>query len=83
MGVNEEWTTAELSTLRRIIKKAEADPDFSKADIAALRALLEAFRGLQYLGRFAKWGIFALAAIAATLTAWSEITEKLRTWLVN
>lgn len=76
-----EWTDNELATLRKVIAKAEQDPDFSPADVKSLREMMEAFRGFQYLGRFTKWAIFILAALAGAITAWDQITERLRSWL--
>lgn len=76
-----DWTDAEIGTLRRLIKKAEADPEFSKDDIQALRQIADAFKGLRAFGRFAKWVIFVLAAIAGAVTAWETVAAKVRTWL--
>lgn len=76
-----EWTEKELFALRRLIAKAEADPDFSQDDIAALRQMAEAFKGFQYFGRFAKWIVFLLAAIAGGIAAWEQIMAKVRAWL--
>lgn len=76
-----DWTEAEIGALRRLIKKAEADPEFTQDDIQALRQIADAFKGLRAFGRFAKWVIFVLAAIAGAVTAWETITAKARTWL--
>lgn len=76
-----EWTDKELLALRRLIAKAETDPDFSQDDIAALRQIADAFRGFQYFGRFAKWVVFLLAAVAGGIAAWEQVTAKLRAWL--
>lgn len=74
------WTETEVGTLRRLIKKAEQDPEFSSDDIEALKQILDAFRGLRAFGRFAKWVVFILAAVAGAVTAWETITSKARTW---
>lgn len=76
-----DWTDAEIGTLKRLIQKAEADPEFSQDDIKALRQIADAFKGIQAFGRFAKWLIFILAAIAGAVTAWETITAKARAWL--
>ena len=75
-----EWTEKEVGVLRRLIAKAENDPEFSKDDIAALRTLADAFKGFQYFGRFAKWVVFLLAALAGFLTAYETVMVKVRTW---
>lgn len=74
------WTETEVGTLRRLIKKAEQDPEFSSEDIEALKQILDAFKGLRAFGRFAKWVVFMLAAVAGGVTAWETITSKARTW---
>ena len=76
-----EWTDRELFALRRLIAKAEVDPEFSPEEIAALCQMVEAFKGFQYLGRFAKWVVFLLAALAGGIAAWEQVTEKVRAWL--
>ncbi|MGB1266336.1 MAG: hypothetical protein ACPG6L_11495 [Nereida ignava] len=76
-----DWTEAEIGTLRRLIKKAEQDPEFSPDDIHALRQIADAFKGMRAFGRFAKWVIFMLAAIAGAVTAWETVSAKVRTWL--
>jgi sensor domain CHASE-containing protein len=76
-----DWTEAEIGALRRLIKKAEADPEFSQDDIQALRQIADAFKGLRAFGRFAKWVIFVLAAIAGAVTAWETVAAKVRQWL--
>ena len=75
------WTPSELVALRRLIAKAESDPDFTKDDITNLKQLADAFRGWQYLGRFTKWLICLLAALAGAIAAYETITTKVRTWL--
>jgi len=75
------WTPSELVALRRLIAKAESDPDFTKDDIVNLKQLADAFRGWQYLGRFTKWLIFLLAALAGAIAAYETITIKVQTWL--
>ena len=75
-----EWTDKELLALRRLIAKAETDPDFSQDDIAALQQMADAFKGFQYFGRFAKWVVFLLAAMAGGIAAWEQVTAKLRAW---
>lgn len=74
------WTETEVGTLRRLIKKAEQDPEFSSDDIEALKQILDAFKGLRAFGRFAKWVVFMLAAVAGAVTAWETITSKARAW---
>lgn len=76
-----DWTDAEIGTLRRLIKKAETDPEFTKDDIQALRQIADAFKGMRAFGRFAKWLIFLLAAMAGAVTAWETVAAKVRTWL--
>jgi len=75
------WTPTELAALRRLIAKAESDPDFTKDDITNLKQLADAFRGWQYLGRFTKWLIFLLAGLAGAIAAYETITIKVQTWL--
>lgn len=76
-----DWTDTEVETLRRLIRKAEQDPDFTKDDLDALRTIADAFKGLRAFGRLSKWVIFLLAAIAGALSAWDAISERVRAWL--
>lgn len=76
-----DWTNDEIGTLRRIIRKAETDPEFSDDDIKALRQIADAFKGLQAFGRLAKWVIFLLAAVAGAFSAWEAIMVKVRAWV--
>ncbi|GAA6176949.1 hypothetical protein [Sulfitobacter pacificus] len=78
-----DWTEKELAALRRLITKAEADPDFTRDDIDALRLIADAFKGFQYFGRFAKWVIFLLAAIAGAIAAWDAVIAKVRIWFAG
>ena len=75
-----DWTDGEAAALRRLIEKAEADPDFTSTDIAALRAMADTYRGLQYFGRFSKWIVFLLVALAGAIAAWETVTTKVRAW---
>jgi hypothetical protein len=78
-----EWTENELVMLRKLILKAEEDPEFSIADIANLKTMADAFKGFQYLGRFAKYVVFSLAALAGFLTAYETIAAKARAWFAG
>lgn len=75
-----DWTDGEAAALRRMIEKAEADPDFTATDIAALKAMADTYRGLQYFGRLSKWIVFLLVALAGAITAWETVTAKVRLW---
>ena len=75
-----EWTDGEAAALRRMMEKAQSDPDFTGTDIAALKTMVDTYRGLQYFGRFSKWIVFLLVAIAGGMTAWETVTEKVRVW---
>ena len=77
----QDWTEEEYQALRRLIAKAEKDPDFTPQDIEALKAIAEAFKGFQFFGRFSKWVIFILASIAGAITVWEQLISKVRTWL--
>lgn len=60
-------------------------PDFSESERAALHEMVNAWRGWQQLGRFAKWLIVGLGLIAtavASLTTLSAAAkEVIRSWL--
>ena len=77
----DDWTDSEIQILRRIIRKAQEDPEFTKEDVQALRQIADAFKGLRAFGRLTKWIIFILAAIAGALTAWETVSTKVRLWL--
>lgn len=77
----QEWTDEQQKKLLRLIDKAEEDADFSADDIAALRKMADAFRGLEAFGRVSKWLIFLLAALAGAITAWEQVTAKAVRWL--
>jgi len=74
------WTDGEAAALRRMLEKAQADPDFTPSDIAALKSMADSYRGLQYFGRFSKWIVFLLVAIAGGITAWETVTAKVQAW---
>lgn len=76
-----EWTEAEIAVLRKVMAKAEQDPDFSPEDLKSLHEMAEAFRGVMYLGRVGKWFIVGLAALAGGFTAWDQVSERIRVWL--
>ena len=78
-----DWTDKEIGTLRRLIQKAETDPDFTQDDINTLKQLADAFKGLRAFGRFTKWVVFALAALAGFLTAYEQVMEKVRAWVAG
>lgn len=73
-------TDGEAAALRRMLEKAQADPDFTAADIEALKAMADTYRGLQYFGRFSKWVVFLLVAFAGAIAAWETVTAKVRAW---
>lgn len=75
------FTDAETEALRKLIAHAERDPDFSADEITLIKQVLDAARTLLTLGRFAKWVIFILAALAGGLTAWGQIKEHFAKWL--
>ena len=74
------WTDGEAAALRRMMEKAQADPDFTASDIEALKAMADSYRGLQYFRRFSKWIVFLLVAIAGGITAWETVMAKVRAW---
>lgn len=74
------WTREELDSVRRMIEKAEKDPDFTATDVEVLKKVVEVAQGLGVFGRFTKWVIFILAALAGGLAAAEEIMEKARLW---
>lgn len=76
-----DWTEHELMALRRMIAKAETDPEFTEEDILMLQNVADAFKGLLAFGRFSKWIVFILAAVAGGLTAAEQVTAKVRIWL--
>lgn len=77
----QDWTDDDYSTLRRLIEKAKNDPEFTAEDVAALRKMSDAFRGIEAFGRVGKWLIFLLAALAGAMTAWEQVTTKVGEWL--
>lgn len=78
-----DWTEEEIRNLKKLLQKAERDPDFSEEDLENLRKLIDFMRSLELFGRFAKWIVFVLAAIAGAFTAWDQILERLRVWLAG
>lgn len=75
-----DFTDAEADALRKLLERAEKDPDFSADEITLIKQVIDAARTLLTLGRFAKWVIFILAAIAGGLTAWGQIREHVTKW---
>lgn len=79
--MSSDWTDTEMAVLRKMMKKAEEDPDFSAEDKEVIRQFLDAFKSLMFLGRFTKWVIFLLASIAGAIAVWDQLAAKVRTWL--
>lgn len=64
--------------LQKLEKHADKAPDFSAEELIALHAMINAWRGWQFLGRFAKWLIVALGLVAGAIASWSSITSLFR-----
>lgn len=67
--------------IRKLIARAESDPDFSSEEIERLKTVADAAQVLLALGRGAKWVIFILAALAGAMTAWTQVKAGVRAWL--
>lgn len=78
-----DWTSEELVALRKLVKKAQEDPDFTEEDVKVLKKFTETIRGLTAFGRFAKWIVFIFAAIAGFLTTWDQLSDRIRSWLAG
>lgn len=58
-----------------------AADDFSETETAALREIVQAWRGLVILGKTAKWVIVSLGLVAAFVASMGAIRDALRGWL--
>lgn len=71
--------------IRKVEAHLEAAPDFSESEIAAVHEMVQAWRGLQSLGKASRWIIITLGLIAGALTAASAVSASikgaLKAWL--
>lgn len=70
------WTTETEGRLAKLEKIVRDDPQFDDEDEEALRAVILAFQGLKMFGRFSKWIVYILAALAGAITAWNTIISQ-------
>lgn len=70
----------ERECIKRIAEYLEHDPHFSETDVRIIHEMIGVYTGLRAWGRMARFIIIALAALAAAITAWDSIAEKVRTW---
>lgn len=75
---------AELIELSAKLEKLiSADPQFTKGDEATIHEMLQSYRGFLAVGKFSKFIIFSLAAIAASIAAYKTIITAVRSWLIG
>lgn len=67
--------------LNRLLENAPA-AGLSDKDVATLLELIEAFQGWKVLGRFTKWLLWALAAVAGAAVAWDTLRARVLGWLI-
>lgn len=75
------WTDEDADRLKKLAERLERDPSFSAEDAAIIHEMIMVYRGLRAWGRGTRFLIVGLAAVAAAVTSWEVITEKVRTWL--
>lgn len=80
MNTENAWVQNAENRLQRIEEKIKDDPRFDSEDEAALRELILALQGFRIFGRFAKWVVYLLAAIAGGITAWNTIISQMRSY---
>ena len=72
-------------TVDQLIKKLEEhvehEPDFSASETAALKAMANAWKGWQILGRGMKWLIVGLGLVAAGVTSINVLVAAWKSWL--
>lgn len=79
----ESWAEREAEILARLADKADADPSFTPDEVKVLRELIAAFRGWRAFGRGVKVIVVALGLVAAGLTAYDAIMDRVRAWLTG
>jgi hypothetical protein len=77
---DETWTEREDELLKRVAEKLKNDPQFTADEVAALRIIIDAYRGWRVFGRGAKWIVYILAGVAGGITAWNTILLEARKW---
>lgn len=76
-----DWTEKHDQILAKVMEKVKADPAFSDEDVAAVREIVSAWNGWKAFGRFSKWIVYILAAIAGAITAYNTVIGQVNKWL--
>lgn len=71
--------------IRKLEAHLEAAPDFSESEISAIHEMVQAWRGVQALGKAGRWLIITLGLLAGALAAASSLSaslkEGIKSWL--
>ena len=71
--------------IRKLETHIEAAPDFSDSEISAIHEMVQAWRGIQALGKASRWVIVSLGLVAGALAAASSLSTSikagLKSWL--
>lgn len=79
----DKWTAREAELLQRLAERAEADPLFTEDEVDLIKQVLEAFRGWRAFGRGLRAFVVTMGMIAAAITAWGVISERVRAWILG
>jgi hypothetical protein len=77
------WTEKHDQILAKVLAKVKDDPNFSDEDLKALKEVVSAWNGWKSFGRFSKWVVYLLAALAGAITAYNSILAQVRQWLTG
>lgn len=61
-----------------IEKKINKSPEITLEDMKTIHDMIKVYRGIISLGSAAKFIVFILATIAAGVTAWATILERIK-----
>lgn len=71
--------------IRKLEAYLEAAPEFAPSEIATIHEMVQAWRGLQALGKAGRWVVIALGllagALAAAISLSTTIKQGLKSWL--
>lgn len=77
----EDWTDEEKEALKKLAARLESDPSFSDHDARIIKEMIQCYMGIRAWGRIARIIVVGLAMLAAAVTAWEVLSQKVRQWL--
>lgn len=81
--MTDDKTAREAEVLERFAQRAQDDPQFTDEEAKVLRQVMDAYRGWQAFGRGVRVIVVALGLVAAGLTAYDAIMDRVRAWILG